>query len=57
MNDAPAKCDLGSVMRVLQKKGCTAQESHPRVSKVYRENFLSDGCVPVENVNKINWHQ
>ena len=43
--DAPAKCELRSVIRFLQAEGHSAAEIHRRMSKVYGENFLSDGSV------------
>ena len=43
--DAPAKCELRSVIRFLQAEGCSAAEIHCRMSKVYGENFMSDGSV------------
>ena len=39
--DAPAKCELQSVIRFLQAEGCSAAEIHRRMSKVYGENFMS----------------
>ena len=43
--DAPAKCELRSVIRFLQAEGRSAAEIHRRMSKVYGENFMSDGSV------------
>ena len=43
--DAPAKCELRSVICFLQAEGCIAAEIHRRMSKVYGENFMSDGSV------------
>ena len=43
--DAPAKCELQSVIRFLQAEGRSAAEIHHRMSKVYSENFMSDGSV------------
>ena len=40
--DAPAKCELRSVIRFLQAEGHSAAEIH---RKVYGENFMSDGSV------------
>ena len=50
--DAPAKCELRSVIRFLQAEGRSAAEIHSRMSKVYGENFISDGSVGngVENL-------
>ena len=36
--DAPAKCELQSVIRFLQAEGRSAAEIHRRLSKVYGEN-------------------
>ncbi|XP_046407890.1 histone-lysine N-methyltransferase SETMAR-like [Ischnura elegans] len=41
--DAPAKCELRSVIRFLQAEGHSAAEIHRRMSRVYGENFMSDG--------------
>ena len=43
--DAPAKCELRSVIHFLQAEGHSAAEIHRRMSKVYGENFMSDGSV------------
>ena len=43
--DAPAKCELRSVIRFLQAEGRTTAEINRRMSKVYGENFMSDGSV------------
>ncbi|XP_057658850.1 zinc finger protein 845-like isoform X1 [Diorhabda carinulata] len=43
--DAPAKCELRSVIRFLQVEGHSAAEIHQRMSRVYGENFMSDGVV------------
>ena len=43
--DAPAKCELRSVIHFLQAEGRSAAEIHHRMSKVYGENFMSDGSV------------
>ena len=43
--DAPAKGELRSVIRFLQAEGRSAAEIHRRMSKVYSENFMSDGSV------------
>ena len=43
--DAPAKCELRSVIRFLQAEGRSAAENHRRMIKVYGENFMSDGSV------------
>lgn len=43
--DAPAKCELRSVIRFLQAEGHSAAEIHRRMSRVYGENFMSDGAV------------
>ena len=43
--DAPAKCELQSVIRFLQAEGRSAAEIHRRMSKVYGDNFMSDGSV------------
>ena len=43
--DAPAKCELRSVIRFLQAEGRSAAEIHRRMSKVYGENFMRDGSV------------
>jgi len=43
--DAPAKCELRSVIRFLQAEGHSAAEIYRRMSKVYGENFMSDGSV------------
>ena len=43
--DAPAQCELRSVIRFLQAEGRSAAEIHRRMSKVYGENFMSDGSV------------
>ena len=43
--DAPAKCELRSVIRFLQGEGRSAAEIHRRMSKVYGENCMSDGSV------------
>ncbi|GBN64935.1 hypothetical protein AVEN_23301-1 [Araneus ventricosus] len=43
--DAPAKCELRSVIRFLQAEGNSAAEIHRRMSRVYSENFKSDGVV------------
>ena len=45
MIDAPAKCELRSIIRFLQAEGHSAAEIHCRMSKVYGENFMSDGSV------------
>jgi len=42
--DAPAKCELQSVIRFLQA-GRSAAEIHCKMSKVYGENFMSDGSI------------
>lgn len=43
--DAPAKCELRSVIRFLQAEGCSAAEIHRRMSNVYGNNVMSDGSV------------
>ena len=43
--DAPAKCELQSVIHFLQAEGHSAAEIHRRMSKVHGENFMSDGSV------------
>jgi len=43
--DAPAKCESRSVIRFLQAEGRSAAEIHRRMSKMYGENFMSDGSV------------
>lgn len=43
--DAPAKCEVRSVIRFLQAEGCSAAEIHRRMSRIYGEEFMSDGCV------------
>ncbi len=43
--DAPAKSELRSVIRFLQAEGHSAAEIHRRMSRVYGENFMSDGVV------------
>jgi len=43
--DVPAKCDLRSVILFLQADGRSAAEIHRRMSKLYGENFMSDGSV------------
>ncbi len=43
--DAPAKCELRSVIRFLQAEGRSVAEIHRRMSKVYGEKFISDGSV------------
>lgn len=43
--NAPAKCELRIVIRFLKAEGCSAVEIHRRMSKVYDENFMSDGSV------------
>jgi len=45
MIDAPAKCELRSVIHFLQAEGPSAAEIHRRMNKVYGENFMSDGSV------------
>ena len=52
--DAPTKCELRSVILFLQAEGRSAAEFHRRMSKVYGENFMSDGSVGngVENLKK-----
>ena len=46
--DASAKCELRSVIHFLQAEGRSAAEIHRRMSKVYSENFMSDGSVREE---------
>ena len=43
--DAPAKCELRSVIRFLPAEGRSAAEIHRRMSKVYGENFMSFGSL------------
>jgi len=43
--DAPAKCELRSVIHFLQAEGRSAAEIHRRMSKVHGENFMNDGSV------------
>ena len=44
--DAPAKCELRSVIRFLQAEGRSAAEIHCRMSKVYGENFYVISAEP-----------
>ncbi|GBM77225.1 hypothetical protein AVEN_231237-1 [Araneus ventricosus] len=43
--DAPAKCELLSIIRFLQAEGNNAAEIHLRISRLYGGNFMSDGLV------------
>ncbi|GBM15132.1 hypothetical protein AVEN_242172-1 [Araneus ventricosus] len=43
--DASAKCGLRSITRFLQAEGNSAVEIHRSMSRVYGENFMSDGVV------------
>ena len=43
--ESPAKCQLRSVISFPQPEGSSAAEIHRRMSKVYGENFMSDGSV------------
>ncbi|GBN56640.1 hypothetical protein AVEN_244793-1 [Araneus ventricosus] len=43
--DAPAKCELRSVIRFYPPEGNNAAEIHRRMSRVYGKNFISDGVV------------
>ncbi|GBL93240.1 hypothetical protein AVEN_42680-1 [Araneus ventricosus] len=43
--DAPAKCELRSVISFFQAEGNRATEIPRRMSRVYAENCMSDGVV------------
>ncbi|XP_071041885.1 acetylcholine receptor subunit alpha-like 1 [Parasteatoda tepidariorum] len=44
-NKSPAKCELRSVIRFLHAVGSNAAKTHKRMSKAYREAFVSDSNV------------
>ena len=43
--EAPAKCDIRSIIRFLQAEGQNAAEIHQRLCIVYGETIISDGAV------------
>ena len=43
--EAPAKCEIRSIIRFLQAEGQNAAEIHRRLCIVYGETIISDGAV------------
>ena len=42
---SPVKCEVRAVIHFLLAEGRNAAEIHRRMSNVYGDNFMSDGCV------------
>ena len=43
--ESHAKCEVRAVIRFLLTEGRNAADIHRRMSNVYGDNFMSDGCV------------